>query len=471
VTLEGAVLAVVALDDDASRPTAAALRSGGATVKSATVNANALAMLSAPGFDAVLLDLAESPESFIALVTAMRGDPRTQATPLFALAPVGLPCGRLAGLGAVHLGPAGDLPQLMQMVSEVVARHRAAAEASERARQLEERLRGALVRLSALRSEAQTFTHDARVLCGVVAGFAANLRDGIAGPLDSTQRSHVAQILEAANDTAAMVHRFGGSARAQTELPAAMGSVSPASPRTVRRTLLDLVEVARSTMHLFEAVAEQKSVATEFEAPEPVSLWGDAMQLKQVVTNLLVNALKFTPTGGRIRVVVRSVAPRGPATGPAARHHAELMVVDTGPGIPPGDRERVFERGVRLARDERVPGAGVGLAVVREIVAMHGGAAIADEAPGGGAAFVVRLPLDMRSRREQGVLLIDDANAARRVVDALRTRRDWTREAVKGDEAGIAAAAQGCRAVIVVPRGGERGALDELLDELPSAGQ
>ena len=462
MTLEGAVLAVIALDDAACQPIAAALHAGGATVKTAIVNTSALAMLSVPGFDAALLDVGDAPEPFVALVTALRSDPRTRAMPLFALAPGGLPCGRLAGLGAVHVVPAGHLAALAPVVSEVVAQHRAASEVSERARGLEERLRGALVRLSALRSEAQTFTHDARVLSGVVAGFAANLRDGIAGPLDSTQRGHVAQILEAANDTAAMVHRFGGAARAHTDLPGEMASVSPASPRTVRRTLLDLVELARSTMQLFETVAEQKSVAMEFDAPEPVSLWGDAMQLKQVVTNLLVNSLKFTPAGGRITVFVRSVAPKGLASGAAARHHAELVVVDTGPGIPPGERERVFERGVRLARDERVPGAGVGLAVVREIVAMHGGAARADEAPGAGAALVVRLPLDMRSRREQSVLLIDDANAARRVVDALRTRRDWTREALRGGDGGIAAALEGCRAVIVVP-GAERGVLDDLL--------
>ena len=462
MTLEGAVLALVALDDADCRPLVAALHAEGATVKSAFVNASALAMLSVPGFDAAILDVGGDPDPFVALVTSIRGDPRTEAMPLFVVVSPEIPCGRLAGLGPVHVVPAGNFARLARTVSDVVASRRIASEASERARGLEERLRGALVRISALRSEAQTFTQDARVLCGVISGFAANLRDGIAGPLDASQRGHVAQILEAANDTAAMVHRFGGAARAHTELPAAMASVPPTSPRTVRRTLFDLVEVTRSTMQLFETVAEQKSVATELRAPEPVSLWGDAMQIKQVLTNLLVNALKFTPTGGRITVIVRAAAPTEPASGAAARHHAELIVLDTGPGVPSDERERVFERGVRLTRDERMPGAGVGLAVVREIVAMHGGAARADEAPGGGAALVVRLPLDMRSRREQAVLLVDDADAARRIVDGLRTRRDWTREALKGDDTGIAAALRACRAVVVVAQGA-RAALEDLL--------
>jgi hypothetical protein len=137
-------------------------------------------------------------------------------------------------------------------------------------------------------------------------------------------------------------------------------------------------------------------------------------------------------------------------------------VRDTGPGIPAEERERVFERGVRLARDERVPGSGIGLAVVREIVSMHGGTVRADDAPGGGAALVVRLPLDMRSRREQSVVLVEDPDAANLIVGAVRAQRDWTRGALKGDDGAVAAALEACRAVVVVPRG-QRGALDELL--------
>jgi signal transduction histidine kinase len=463
VSLEGALVAVVGPDDASCEPVCAALRDAGATAKSGIVNANALAMLSAPGFDAVVLVVGDEPDRFVALSNAMGGDARTRGLPIFAFASPRLPCRSLAGLGPVHVAPAGALAQLVHTLSDVVAHRRATLGAVDYARSLEERLRIALERLSALRSDAQTLTHDARVLCGVVVGFAANLRDGIAGPLDAAQRGHVAQILEAANDTTAIIERFGGAARAHTELLS--DSLTQPPRRTPRRTLLDLVDLTRATLHLFERVAEQKSVVIEFEAAEPVSLWGDGMQVKQVVTNLLVNALKFTPTGGRVVVSVRSVATPG-ASGAAARHHAELLIRDTGPGIPAADRERVFERGVRLARDERIPGSGIGLAVVREIVAMHGGSVRVGEAPGGGAALTVTLPLDMRSRREQSVLLIDDAEIAKRILDLLRARRQWTREAVRGDVGEIATALEPCRAVVVVPRG-QRAALDELLN--PSA--
>jgi signal transduction histidine kinase len=462
VILERAVVALVGMDDGACEPVAAALRAEGADVRSAIANVSALALFSVPGFDAAVLDIGEDPDPFLGLVASIRDDPRTRSMPLFVLAPAEMPSGRLAGLGPIHIIPAGNLAMLAHGVSDAIVQNRVGSEAVERARGLEERLRGALVRLSTLRSEAQTFTHDARVLCGVISGFAANLRDGIAGPMDATLRGHVAQILEAANDTAAMVHRFGGAARAHTDLAGEAASVAPMSPRTVRRTLFDLVEVTRSTMQLFETVAEQKSIATVFEGPEPVSLWGDAMQIKQVITNLLVNALKFTPPGGLIKVGVRAVAPKGTAAGIAARQQAELMVLDTGPGIPREERERVFERGVRLARDERMPGAGAGLAVVREIVSAHGGAASAVEAPGGGAALVIHLPLDMRSRREPGVLLIDDETAAHRIIETLRSRRDWPREAPRSDGDSIGAALRACRAVVIVPQG-DKTALDELI--------
>jgi signal transduction histidine kinase len=464
VSLEGAVVVVVGVDESASDPVCAALRDAGAIAKSAVVNTSGLATLSAHAFDAAVLVVGDEPERFFALSSALSSEPRIRGMPIFALASPALPCRSLGGLGPVHVVPAGGLSRLVQSLSDVVAHRRAALGAADYARGLEDRLRIALERLSALRGDAQTLTHDTRVLCGVVVGFAANLRDGIAGPLDAGQRGHVTQILQAANDTAAIIERFGGAARAHTELPSE--SLAPQPHRATRRTLFDLVEITRATMHLFKTVAEQKSVATEFEAPEPVSLWGDAMQVKQVVTNLLVNALKFTPVGGCVWLAVRLVAPPGQVSGAAARHHAELVVRDTGPGIPAQERERVFERGVRLARDERVPGSGMGLSVVREIVAMHGGSVRASEAPGGGAALTVVLPLDMRARREQSILLIDDAQIAKRMVDLLRMQHQWRREALRGDENTIATAVEPCRAVVVVPHG-QRAALDELLN--PSA--
>jgi signal transduction histidine kinase len=104
--------------------------------------------------------------------------------------------------------------------------------------------------------------------------------------------------------------------------------------------------------------------------------------MRQVVTNLLVNAAKFTPPGGRVDLVVR-----------AAESSAYLEVADTGPGVAPDEQDRIFERFFRGAAGRKAGGTGIGLTVVKELVHAHGGEIQLRSAPGKGARFVIRLPL------------------------------------------------------------------------------
>jgi signal transduction histidine kinase len=106
----------------------------------------------------------------------------------------------------------------------------------------------------------------------------------------------------------------------------------------------------------------------------------DQDALHQIVINLLDNAVKY---GGS-----------GPITLRAARHdgRARVEVEDTGPGVPESDRERIWQPFVRLRSADRVPGSGIGLAVVRELVLAHGGACRVEHGPAGGSRFVVELP-------------------------------------------------------------------------------
>lgn len=139
-------------------------------------------------------------------------------------------------------------------------------------------------------------------------------------------------------------------------------------------------------------VLEQSGLVVTKDVPEDLpELLGDAAALRRVVANLLTNAVKFAASGGRVRIG----ATRGQD---GAR--VVLRVEDAGPGIAPDERVRVFEpfyRGAAAQRND-LPGAGLGLALVRRIVTAHGGRTSIESAAGGGAAVVVELPVGSGER-------------------------------------------------------------------------
>lgn len=145
---------------------------------------------------------------------------------------------------------------------------------------------------------------------------------------------------------------------------------------------LDLAALLRAATEPYASRAEQAGVRFDLDAPAaPLPVLGDARQLTQAIGNLLDNALKFTPPGGAVAVVLR-------------RDGAEavLQVSDTGIGFPPADVPYLFDRFHRAANAAAYPGSGLGLAIVRAVAAAHGGRATATPAAPG-ATFIVRLPI------------------------------------------------------------------------------
>ncbi|HUA08426.1 MAG TPA: HAMP domain-containing sensor histidine kinase [Candidatus Acidoferrales bacterium] len=141
--------------------------------------------------------------------------------------------------------------------------------------------------------------------------------------------------------------------------------------------------VAQEAVRTAAPRAAEKGLTLDLDAPSPSPLVeGDAHLLRQLVSNLVDNAIKFTSEGG---VTVR--------VGEDERH-ATIEVADTGPGIPEEELANVFERFYRTdkARSRDVPGTGLGLAIVRSIARVHGGDIEARSAPSGGALFVARFP-------------------------------------------------------------------------------
>ncbi|MBE3590768.1 MAG: HAMP domain-containing protein [Firmicutes bacterium] len=156
---------------------------------------------------------------------------------------------------------------------------------------------------------------------------------------------------------------------------------------------VDLAALARDTLETVRSVAGRRSL--KYEGEPSLEMTADAVRLRQMLLALLDNALRHTADDGTVRLSVRRGG--GGATREAA---AVLEVADDGPGIPPESREEVFERFVRLKGGPRRTsgGAGLGLAIAREIVEAHGGRIEAGEAPEGGALFRVWLPLEARAR-------------------------------------------------------------------------
>jgi heavy metal sensor kinase len=130
--------------------------------------------------------------------------------------------------------------------------------------------------------------------------------------------------------------------------------------------------------------AQGTGVTVFVDAIEPAAVLGDAGALRRALGNLVDNAVKYTPAGGKVELSLL-----------AGEGQARIVVRDTGIGIDPADAARIFDPFVRLdaARSRDAGGAGLGLALVRAIVDAHGGAVAVDSAPGAGSCFTIRLPL------------------------------------------------------------------------------
>jgi len=151
---------------------------------------------------------------------------------------------------------------------------------------------------------------------------------------------------------------------------------------------MDLAEVVRDSLAKARAAVDGAPLVIEEELPEQLVLPGDRKRLRQVVDNLLGNAVKYSPDGGHIGVTLK-----------AAGRAAELAVSDTGLGVSTDEREKMFTGLYRTsrARDKAIPGTGLGLTLSRAVVSRHHGSIELvehDDAPG--TTVLLRLPMDAR---------------------------------------------------------------------------
>jgi PAS domain S-box-containing protein len=207
-------------------------------------------------------------------------------------------------------------------------------------------------------------------------------------------------------------------------------------------TAVSGASLVQQSLAVVQATADAAEITVRCELAD-VHVWADADRIVQTLVNLLGNAIKFSPRGAEIQVVVRDDGKR-----------ADFVVSDHGRGIPPDQVENVFERFRQVdASDAREKGGtGLGLAIARGIVEQHGGRIWAESGPGAGTTFQFTLPLaDQQTTLAPGDVLVveDDVEAATALREALEGRYGPTRVAHSAEEA-IAAIRQSPPRIIVL---------------------
>jgi signal transduction histidine kinase len=161
--------------------------------------------------------------------------------------------------------------------------------------------------------------------------------------------------------------------------------------RPLENRPVDLLTLAADAVHDARVMAPRRSIdLTVLPGAAPIVL-GDEVRLRQVIGNLMSNALIHTPDGTPVEVRIRPGTLEAGTAAPAVI----LEVADRGPGLTPDQAERAFERFYRadLARARHAGGSGLGLAIVAALVAAHGGTVSVEPTPGNGATFRIALPL------------------------------------------------------------------------------
>ncbi len=240
----------------------------------------------------------------------------------------------------------------------------------------EEALRDALARMQEVDAVKDAFvssvSHELRTPITSIQGYLELLDDGSFGELTPPQRTAVTKVAANSGRLLTLIDDLLTLSRVQED---GLG---------LDDKVLDLGEVVRTGCAVVAPGGDRAGVALSVEAPgEPVPFLGNRDMLERVVINLVGNAVKFTPRGGRADVALRHDA-RG----------SVLTVSDTGIGIPLAEQERLFTRFFRssLAQAQAIPGSGLGLSIAHSVVTQHGGTLRAESEPGAGATFVVELP-------------------------------------------------------------------------------
>ena len=232
-------------------------------------------------------------------------------------------------------------------------------------------------------------SHELRTPLTSILGYLELVLEDRSQPLTDEQRAYLTTVERNAD----RLHRLVGDLLFTAQVDAGRFSLHPAD--------VDLAGVVRAAEETARVTAAAAGVEVVVDVPaDGVVVPGDAVRLGQACDNLVSNAVKFTPAGGRVTLSVRPAWPTedgttSDAARPGAVPVAQLVVSDTGIGIPTGEQGKMFTRFFRAstARRNAVPGVGLGLAITKAITTAHGGTLDVVSVEGEGTTFTLTLPL------------------------------------------------------------------------------
>ncbi len=223
-------------------------------------------------------------------------------------------------------------------------------------------------------------SHELRTPLTSIIGYAEMLAEGLAGQLSTEQRDYVQTILGKADQLLGLISAVLDAQAIE------------AGQLSLDRMPVALAQVAKSEVSSFTAAAHKRGIVIAVDAEVEGVILGDRKKLRQIVSSLLSNAIKFTPDRGRVEVAIRqgALVPGEPASS-AAVH---LVVTDSGIGISRQLVPQIFEPFYQVdsSSTRAFGGSGVGLTLVKAYVEAHGGSIWVDSDPGAGATFMAIFP-------------------------------------------------------------------------------
>jgi two-component system, NarL family, sensor histidine kinase BarA len=243
-----------------------------------------------------------------------------------------------------------------------------------------------------------TVSHELRTPLTSIIGYSEMLLEGIAGEIGGEQREFVTTIREKGEQLLTLIKGLLDLSKLES------GTMS------LRKALVEVPPLVRDVVQTMAPHAKKKGILllAELEAGLP-PLWADAERLRQVLLNLLENAIKFTPPAGSVKILGRVATLTTPGAGEdgglvllgAQRTGVELRVADTGIGIPEAERQRVFDAFYQVdsSSTREQGGTGLGLSIVRRLVEGHDGTVHVEPNQPQGTVFVVCIPLRRVSLR------------------------------------------------------------------------